>query len=131
MGRLPECSKPTRLTPTVGARAIAADFPSLPAPAGLALASNPPLLAPAVNVGNLIGPVGLFIKGAAAARFTSQRIVAPLASPSKENLAALKELAESGKITPIIDRTYALSQVPDAIRYMETEHARAKVVITV
>jgi NADPH:quinone reductase-like Zn-dependent oxidoreductase len=39
--------------------------------------------------------------------------------------------AEAGKVTPIIDRTYPLSETPDAIRYVEGEHARAKVVITV
>lgn len=50
---------------------------------------------------------------------------------AQENLATLRGLAESGKVTPVIDRTYPLNQVPDAIRYLETEHARAKVVITV
>jgi NADPH:quinone reductase-like Zn-dependent oxidoreductase len=50
---------------------------------------------------------------------------------SKENLAALRELAESGKLTPAIDRTYPLSDVPEAIWYVEVEHARAKVIITV
>lgn len=81
--------------------------------------------------GSVVGPMGLFIKALASARFMSQRVVAPAALPSRENLATLRELAESGKITPIIDRTYPLSQVPEAIRYMETEHARAKIVITV
>lgn len=46
-------------------------------------------------------------------------------------LAALRKLAESGKVTPVIDRTYPLIEVPEAIRYLEVEHARAKVVITV
>ena len=50
---------------------------------------------------------------------------------SGRNLAALREFAESGKLTPVIDRTYALPEVPDAIRYVEAAHARAKVVITV
>lgn len=81
--------------------------------------------------GSVIGPLGLFIKGLAASRFISQRVVAPQAVASRENLAALKELAESGKITPIIDRAYRLDEVPDAVRYMETEHARAKVVLSV
>jgi NADPH:quinone reductase-like Zn-dependent oxidoreductase len=42
----------------------------------------------------------------------------------------LRELVESGELTPVIDRTYPLPETPAAIRYVETEHARAKVVIT-
>jgi NADPH:quinone reductase-like Zn-dependent oxidoreductase len=49
----------------------------------------------------------------------------------KENLLALSELIQAGKVTPVIDRTYPLSQVPDAIRYIEKRHARGKVVIAV
>jgi NADPH:quinone reductase-like Zn-dependent oxidoreductase len=43
----------------------------------------------------------------------------------------LRELVEAGKVAPVIDRTYPLSEVPDAIRYVEQGHARGKVVITV
>jgi hypothetical protein len=43
----------------------------------------------------------------------------------------LKELIEAGKVTPVIDRTYSLSEAPEAIRYLEEGHARGKVVITV
>ncbi len=83
------------------------------------------------NGGSLLGPVGLLIRGQALSRFVRHRLVAPVATPSKENLATLRDLAESGKVTPVIDRTYPLSEVPEAIRYLEEEHARAKVVITV
>ena len=81
--------------------------------------------------GSFIGPMGLFIKGMLMSRFMSQQLLEPQAVPSKENLAKLRELAESGKVTPIIDRTYPLSEVSEAIRYVETEHARAKVVVKV
>ena len=47
----------------------------------------------------------------------------------KKDLQFLKELVEAGKVTPIIDRTYRLSEVPAAIRYWETGHARGKIVI--
>jgi NADPH:quinone reductase-like Zn-dependent oxidoreductase len=81
--------------------------------------------------GSLIGPVGLVIRGQLVSRFVRHRLLVLAATPSKENLATLRELAESGKIIPVIDRTYPFNEVPDAIRYLETEHARAKVVITV
>jgi len=51
--------------------------------------------------------------------------------PNAKDLVILKELIEAGKITPVIDRTYALSDVPDAIRHLEKDHARGKVAITV
>ncbi|WP_329139856.1 NAD(P)-dependent alcohol dehydrogenase [Streptomyces sp. NBC_01476] len=81
--------------------------------------------------GSLFGPMSLMLKGQALSRFVSHRLLVLTAAPSRENLAALRELAEAGKVTPVIDRTYPLAEVPEAIRYMEVEHARAKVVITV
>ena len=54
-----------------------------------------------------------------------------LAVAKKNDIVALKELLESGKIKPVIDKTVALSEVPDAIRYLEEEHARGKVVVSV
>jgi NADPH:quinone reductase-like Zn-dependent oxidoreductase len=51
--------------------------------------------------------------------------------PSKENLAALRELIEAGKVTPVIDRTYPLIEAAEAIRYLERGHPRGKVVVTV
>jgi NADPH:quinone reductase-like Zn-dependent oxidoreductase len=48
-----------------------------------------------------------------------------------DRLAVLKELILSGKITPVIDRTFPLSEVPQAIRYLESGRARGKIVITV
>jgi NADPH:quinone reductase-like Zn-dependent oxidoreductase len=81
--------------------------------------------------GSLIGPVALMVRAQMLSRFVRYRLLILAVSPSKENLAALRELAESGKLTPAIDRTYPLSDVPEAIWYVEVEHARAKVIITV
>jgi NADPH:quinone reductase-like Zn-dependent oxidoreductase len=43
----------------------------------------------------------------------------------------LKELIEAGKLTPVIDRTYPLSEAPEAIRHLEQGHARGKIVLRV
>ena len=52
------------------------------------------------------------------------------AKANADSSALLKELLESGKVVPVIDRRYTLEQVPEAIRYLETGRARGKVVIT-
>jgi NADPH:quinone reductase-like Zn-dependent oxidoreductase len=51
--------------------------------------------------------------------------------PNQADLIVLKNLIETKKIAPVIDRRYKLSEVPDAIRYLEEGHARGKVVINV
>ena len=68
----------------------------------------------------------------AMSRFVSQLPDVGRLMPSKqESMGLLKELLESGKLTPHIDRTYPLSEVPEAIRYLQEGHAKGKVVITV
>lgn len=52
-------------------------------------------------------------------------------SPKQEDLVVLKELIEAGKVTPVIDRTYPLSEATEAFRYMNEGHAQGKVVISV
>jgi len=64
-------------------------------------------------------------------RFVSRKFAMFVAKPSKEDLTLLGELIEARKVTPVIDRHYRLSEVPQAMRYMEEGHARGKVVITV
>lgn len=61
----------------------------------------------------------------------SQRLRGLISTEQKEDLQFLKELIEAGKVTPVIDGTYPLSNVPEAIRYLAGGHARGKVVITV
>lgn len=51
--------------------------------------------------------------------------------PNQKDLVFMKELIEAGKVKPVIDRCYKLSEVPDALRYLEEGHAQGKVVITV
>jgi NADPH:quinone reductase-like Zn-dependent oxidoreductase len=82
--------------------------------------------------GSLVGPMGLFIKAMAVSRFVrGQRIATLMAKQSVANLATLRELVESGAVRPVVDRTYTLPEAAEAIRYLEIEHARAKVVVTV
>ena len=63
--------------------------------------------------------------------FVSQKMVGLTVKRAKEVLLDLKELSEAGKVTPVIDRTYPLSEVPEAMRYLAEGHARGKIVITV
>jgi NADPH:quinone reductase-like Zn-dependent oxidoreductase len=60
----------------------------------------------------------------------SQKLLPFLAHLSKEDLITMQGLLEAGKVTPVIDRSYPLSEVPEAIRYLEEGHAQGKVVIT-
>jgi NADPH:quinone reductase-like Zn-dependent oxidoreductase len=78
-----------------------------------------------------IGPVDRIVKARALSPFVSQKMISFTVKPNKKDLQSLKELIEAGKVTPVIDRTYSLSEVPDAIGYLEEGHARGKVVITV
>ncbi len=59
-----------------------------------------------------------------------QRFGNVLVKPDHSDLCRLKELCETGKISPVIDRRFQLSEVPSAVRYIETGHARGKVVVT-
>ena len=63
--------------------------------------------------------------------FVGQKLGTFINKENHEDMIVLKELIESGKVTPIIDRTYPLSEVPEAIRYLEEGYARGKVVISV
>jgi NADPH:quinone reductase-like Zn-dependent oxidoreductase len=83
------------------------------------------------NGGSLIGPMGLMMAGTVISRFVSQRIVVLNTPPSAEHLATLRQMIEAGVVTPAIDRTYPLSDVPRAMRYLESEHSPAKVVISI
>ena len=63
-------------------------------------------------------------------RLLSQRFFVFIAKLKKEDLALIGELMRVGKVTPVIDRRYKLSEVPDAIRYLEEGHAQGKIVVT-
>jgi NADPH:quinone reductase-like Zn-dependent oxidoreductase len=70
------------------------------------------------------------LQGWVLSHFTSQKFVLILAELNKEDLSMLAGLMESGKVTPVIDRTYKLGDAAQALRYLEKGHARGKVVVT-
>jgi NADPH:quinone reductase-like Zn-dependent oxidoreductase len=63
--------------------------------------------------------------------FVGQKLGTFVSSENHEDMIVLKELIESGTLTPVLDRSYPLSEVPEAIRYLEEGHAQGKVVIIV
>jgi NADPH:quinone reductase-like Zn-dependent oxidoreductase len=83
------------------------------------------------NDGGLIGPMGRPVKALLMSPFISQKMGMMMAELNKEDLTILGDLMQSGKVKPVIDRTYPLSQIAEAMRYLEAGHARGKVIITV
>jgi NADPH:quinone reductase-like Zn-dependent oxidoreductase len=79
----------------------------------------------------MIGFLARVLAAPVLSRFVSQSFSIVMTKPSQEDLAAVRDLMAAGKVTPVIDRRYRLSEVPEAIRYLEEGHARGKVVITV
>lgn len=80
--------------------------------------------------GRWITPIPEALKALLVSLFISQNVAMFLARPSKEDLNLLRELMETGKLTPVVDKRYGLSEAPEAMRYLETGHARGKVVVT-
>jgi NADPH:quinone reductase-like Zn-dependent oxidoreductase len=79
-----------------------------------------------------LGSLPRVLKLVASSLLVSQLPELSFSMPSKtDSMAVLKEFLEAGKITPVIDRTYPLSEVVEAIRYLEKGHAQGKIIITV
>ena len=81
--------------------------------------------------GRLIGGVGRSLRALVVSPFVNQRLRMLLALANTADLQKLKELTEAGQVTPVIDRTYPLSEGPAAVRYLHEGHPRGKIVITV
>jgi NADPH:quinone reductase-like Zn-dependent oxidoreductase len=75
--------------------------------------------------------LGYIVKAFVSSLFLRQQGRPFIAIPKNEGLVVLKELIEAGKIKPVIDRTYPLSEICEAFRYLDQGHSRGKVVITV
>jgi NADPH:quinone reductase-like Zn-dependent oxidoreductase len=80
--------------------------------------------------GEYLGPVGLMAKAGLFGRMLGLRVHIPRAAPDAERLTELAEMAARGDIHPVIDRVYRLADAVEAIRHVEVEHARGKIVVT-
>jgi NADPH:quinone reductase-like Zn-dependent oxidoreductase len=81
--------------------------------------------------GNWVGPLIGWCTAAAVSLFGRKTVIPFIASMARKDLIVLGELLESGKVKPVIDRSYALSETPEAIAYVEQGHAKGIVVISV
>src|SRR5438552_4087710 len=77
--------------------------------------------------GRLLGELNAYVRSG----FVSQKFITYIAEFNRKDMMILADLMRDGKMTPVIDRTYKLSDVPEALRYLEQGHARGKVVVTV
>jgi NADPH:quinone reductase-like Zn-dependent oxidoreductase len=77
-------------------------------------------------VGRLLGELNAYL----GSLFTSQKFITYVASLNKADLAILSDLMRDGKINPVIDKTFRLTDVPAALTHLDTGHARGKVVVT-
>ncbi len=81
--------------------------------------------------GRWLGGTDRQLRALVLSRFVGQKLGTFVSRENHEDLVVLKELVEAGKVTPVVDRAYPLSDVPNAIQYMREGRARGKVVITV
>jgi NADPH:quinone reductase-like Zn-dependent oxidoreductase len=81
--------------------------------------------------GRWLGIVARLLRAHLLSPFVGQKLRTYVSSENHEDMIVLKNLIESGKLTPVIDRTYPLAEVPEAIRYLQEGHAQGKLVITV
>jgi NADPH:quinone reductase-like Zn-dependent oxidoreductase len=81
--------------------------------------------------GRWLGGVDRQLRAQMLSPFVGQKLGTYVASVKAEDLIVLKELIEAGKVTPVIDRTFPLSETPKAINYLVEGHARGKVAITI
>ena len=81
--------------------------------------------------GRWVGPLGRIVKARARSVFTRQTLQPFLSVGKRQDLLDLAELLEAAHLTPVIDRTYPLSEAAEALRYVGAGHTRGKVVVTV
>jgi NADPH:quinone reductase-like Zn-dependent oxidoreductase len=108
-----------------GFRSIA-DYRRALAPNGTLVVIGGPKKNPLIGL-----PLGGLLRALVASRTGSQKMVVMLTKNNTEDLILLRELVEAGKVIPVVERTYPLKEVPEALRYLGEGHAQGKLVITV
>jgi NADPH:quinone reductase-like Zn-dependent oxidoreductase len=83
------------------------------------------------NSGRRLGPLGRIVKARGLSGFTRQQLKPLVSVAKRRDLLTLADLLATGQVTPVIDRTYALDEAADALRYVGAGHTRGKVVVTV
>jgi NADPH:quinone reductase-like Zn-dependent oxidoreductase len=83
------------------------------------------------NEQGLLGGLGKALWAMVFSKFVNQQMGMMMADANGKDLTVLADMMQTGKLKPVIDRTYKLDQVPEAIRYLEEGHARGKVIIAV
>jgi NADPH:quinone reductase-like Zn-dependent oxidoreductase len=78
----------------------------------------------------LLGPLGHILKVRLASLRASQKVTFFISKLNRQDLEALAELLEAGKVTPVVERTYPLREAADAFRYLGEGHARGKLAVT-
>jgi NADPH:quinone reductase-like Zn-dependent oxidoreductase len=81
--------------------------------------------------GPVLGPLGRYLRTLASSALTSQHLRVLVVRPSRRDLETLSALIEDGRVRPVIEKTYALSESAQAVRHLAEQHARAKIVIAV
>jgi NADPH:quinone reductase-like Zn-dependent oxidoreductase len=81
--------------------------------------------------GSLTGGFGRQLRALVLTRFVGQRLTMLVSKERSTDLEALRPYLENGQVTPVIDRTFSLSEVPEAMRHLEAGLARGKIAITV
>jgi NADPH:quinone reductase-like Zn-dependent oxidoreductase len=88
-------------------------------------------LTPEGKVVLVAGTLRQLLGGTVSRRFRKKKLLPLMATIEKADLLLLKDMVDTGKVTPVIDRSYPLAETPEAIRYVEAGHARGKVVVVV
>jgi NADPH:quinone reductase-like Zn-dependent oxidoreductase len=83
------------------------------------------------GTGRYVGPLALLARAQLLARRPGPRIVVPQARPTTGVLEEIAALVQSGSLVPVIDRVFTLPDGAEAVRYVETDHARGKVIVTI
>lgn len=81
--------------------------------------------------GGYLGPIGLFARGAVGGRLMGMRVTVPFAKPDAARLTELVAMVERGELRPVVERVYPFEEGAAALRHLEVDHARGKVVVAV